>query len=219
MRYYYLAQSLMGSPTGTDTGATIRWQNVLDQVRGDAVRDGCPDPPPEMRATLRISDSSTVLSTRHLGRLIPALLEWSDRIEADAMDLDSYLTRDAYCLQHREEIAGATYTVQTVYTATGKDLRVDLAVENRTGHRLYGSIFGHGRMVGSTDPRQHRYGPRVGWGGSGDDEFGLRANTTVHFMLGDVIGEPFHVSSSGGLEDLRIMVLGGRCTVPAIPVI
>jgi hypothetical protein len=45
MRYYYFAQSLLGSPTATDTGATNRWQNVLDQLRGDAVRDGCPDPP------------------------------------------------------------------------------------------------------------------------------------------------------------------------------
>lgn len=167
---------------------------------------------------LRISDSSAVLSTRHLGRLIPALLEWSDRVEADGMDLDVYLTRDAYCLQHREEIAGATYTVQTVYTTTGKDLRVDLAVENRTDHFLYGSISGHARMVGSTDPRQHRYGPGVDWGGSGYDEFGLRANTTEHFMLGDVIGEPFHVTSSGGLADLRMIVFGGRCVVPAIPI-
>ena len=167
---------------------------------------------------LRISDSSTVLSTRHLGRLIPALLEWSDRIGADAMDLDYYLTRDAYCVQHRQEIAGATCTIQTLYNATGKDVQVDLAVENRTNHLLHGSIFGHGRMVGSTDPRQHRYGPSVAWGGSGDDEFGLRADTTEHFMLGDVIGEPFHVTSSGGLADLRIIVFGGRCAVPAIPV-
>ena len=71
-------------------------------------------------------------------------------------------------------------------------------------------------MVGSTDPRQHRYGPGIGWGGSGDDTFALRAHTTQHFMLGDVIGEPFHVTSSGGLTDLNLIVFGGRCTIPAI---
>jgi hypothetical protein len=38
-------------------------------------------------------------------------------------------------------------------------------------------------------------------------------------MLGDVIGEPFHVTSSGGLAGLRMIVFGGRCLVPAISVI
>jgi hypothetical protein len=45
MRYYYFAQSLMGSPTGTDTRATSRWQNVLDQMQGDAVVTAAPTHP------------------------------------------------------------------------------------------------------------------------------------------------------------------------------
>ena len=218
MRYYYFAQSLFSSPTGSDLAATQRWRNTLERVRAEAVRDGCPNPPPEMRAILRISNSHDNLSTRSLTRLIPALQTWNEVMTSDEMD--TYLHRDAYCVEHRDDIARATYTIETRYTATGKDLWVDLAVENLTDHRLFGGVYGGARLVGSTDRRQLQ-GATSYWGGSSADGWGARAHATVHKQLLDVIGQPFHVTAEGQLTDVRVALYtengGHACTFPAVP--
>src|SRR5262249_38874979 len=107
--------------------------------------------------------------------------------------------------------------VQTDVKATGKDMWVDLAIENRSDHVMHGSVSGNGRMVGSTNPRQHHYGTGFSWGGSAADGFNVAAHSTEHIFLGDAIGQPFHLTAAGRLANLRISIFGGRCSYPARP--
>jgi hypothetical protein len=156
-------QSLMGSPTGTDAGATRRWQSILDQVRVAAVREGCARPTSGDEAVLRISESSTTQAHGTWTGLYRRCRKWSDRIESRR---DGLLLAPGRLLPTAPpRIARATYTDQTESTATGKDLRVDLTVQNLTDPFR---VRQHLRQ--RTDGRVHRPAPapvraerRLGW--------------------------------------------------------
>jgi hypothetical protein len=194
----------------------LRWQRSLQQVRDEAVQAGCPDPPPEMREVLRVGDRVVEMSLADMADFIEPLRSWSRAIGVD--DLEKYLDDDASCLRDRDGLVRATYSIQTAYTGTGKDVWLDMAIENLTDHPVAGSVSGEARLVGSTAVRQ----APASWGGSGDDTWWVRPHAVGLVRLADVIGQPFHLTSGGYLDGVEVAIFipgaGNRgCMFPVLP--
>lgn len=215
-RWWITVDDVFGRVEGRSPAAARSWLRALERARDRAVRAGCPDPPPEMAEVLRLSAASPELSLRDVARLIPQLRAWSDMVGSSA--LSTYLMKQTYCLEHRTSLARATYVVRSVPTADGKDMWLDLTVENLTSRRIRGGVDGHLRVVGALPGTERR----VSWGGSSADDVGVPPHSTSHKLLLSVVGDRFHVAADGHLTDIVVSIWVGAgpqiwCTLPARP--
>ncbi len=217
--WWRATDAVMRSPSGQSARAGKTWQRALARVAGNISSRGCPDPPPEMVDVLQASQAAGGLDVTELGDLVTELKAWTERVGADGSQLAKDLEHDAFCLEHREDLARVGYVVRSVPAPHGRDMWVDLVVENLTPELLIGGVSGRLRVAGAVQGTQ----TEVTWGGSSADDLWAPRHQTVRKPLLAVDGERLHVGDDGRLTDIKISVgldagpgRYNRCVLPVL---
>lgn len=131
--------------------------------------------------------------------LVGRLRRWLSTLPTSTPSwLTTSLDSQAWCAEHRDELARVSYVVREEPTATGKDLWLDVTVENRSGRDIGGYRSGRLRVADAVPGERDRmtYG-----GGTGEEYF---LGPHERFVWQFSVNEPFHALPTGRFVDVRL---------------
>jgi hypothetical protein len=178
------------------------WTRKAGKVHAN--RPGCESPSADWLAVVGTARSLRTWRVAEIKRLADAIAAWADRPAENASPAIGRAVDEAvWCLDN--EVITISYRVRQRPTATGKDIWLDVTIENQTDDDIAGWRTGTVTVSGVSgdQPPTSTYG-----GGTGGNYLLGPHETLVWELREDVLGERYHVTEDGHFTHIDIWVSG-----------